>query len=83
MECIGWVHREKYLSDFVARTFAHSARFAPSFVRQPNGPKCTQMFETHQNMSLGSYGVDRVRFREKFQFDFVVQTFALVRPVLP
>ena len=43
MEWIGWVHREKYLCDFVARTFAHSARFAPSFVRQPNSPKCTQM----------------------------------------
>ena len=27
----------------MARTFARSARFAPSFVRQPNGPKCTQM----------------------------------------
>ena len=43
MEWIGWVHREKYLRDFVARTFAHSAHFAPSFVKQPNGPKCTQM----------------------------------------
>ena len=30
--------------DFVARTFALvSARFAPSFVRQPNGPECTQI----------------------------------------
>ena len=35
-----------------------SARFAPSFVRQPNGPK---WYETHQNMRLGSNGVDRVR----------------------
>jgi len=26
----------------VARTFA-LVRFAPSFVRQPNGPECTQM----------------------------------------
>ena len=31
-----------------------SARFAPSFVRQPNGPKCTKIF------SLGSNGLDRV-----------------------
>ena len=38
-----------------------SARFPPSFVRQPNGPECTQWYETHQNISLGSNGVDRVR----------------------
>ena len=39
-----------------------SARFAPSFVRQPNGPECTQMVrKTHQNVSFGSNGVDRVR----------------------
>ena len=38
-----------------------SANFAPSFVRQPNGPKTPKWYETHQNMSLGSSGVDRVR----------------------
>src|SRR6185312_9260871 len=37
-----------------------STRFAPSFVRQPNGPKCFKIVRTHQNMSLGSNGVDRV-----------------------
>ena len=37
-----------------------SARFAPSFVRQPNSPECTQIVRTHQNISLGSHGVDRV-----------------------
>ena len=38
------------------------ARFAPSFVRQPNGPECTQIVrKTHQNVSLGSNGLDRVR----------------------
>ena len=37
-----------------------SDRFAPSFVRQPNDPECTQWYETHQNISLGSNGVDRV-----------------------
>src|SRR6185503_3984042 len=38
-----------------------SARFAPSFVSNqtaPNGPK---QYETHQNISLGSNGVDPVR----------------------
>jgi len=38
-----------------------SARFALIFVREPNGPECTQWYETHQNISLGSNGVDRVR----------------------
>ena len=42
-----------------------SAHFAPSFVKQPNGPKCTQWYETQQNMSLGSNGVDRVRSSRK------------------
>ena len=38
-----------------------SARFALSFKSQPNGPSCTKFVRTHQNMSLGSNGVDRVR----------------------
>jgi len=37
-----------------------SARFAPSFLRQPNSPECTQIEQTHQNVSLGSNGVNRV-----------------------
>ena len=37
-----------------------SARFAPSFVRQPNGPNAPKWYEIHQNVSLGSNGVDRV-----------------------
>ena len=35
-----------------------SEHFAPSLVRKPSGPK---WYETHQNMSSGSNGVDRVR----------------------
>ena len=42
-----------------------SAHFAPSFVSQPNGPKCTKIVRTHKNMSLGSNGVDRVRSLRK------------------
>ena len=42
-----------------------SARFAPSFVRQPNGPECTQWNETHQNINLGANGVDRVHSLRK------------------
>ena len=37
-----------------------SARFATSFVRQQNSPECTQIVRTHQNVSFGSNGVDRV-----------------------
>jgi len=42
-----------------------SARFPPSFVSQPNGPECTQWYKTHQNIILGSNGVDRVRSLRK------------------
>jgi len=35
----------------------------------------------HQNMSLGSHGVDRERRCEKFRHDFVARTFALIAPV--
>src|SRR6185503_2558761 len=37
-----------------------SARFASSFVRQLNSPECIQIVRTHQSVSLGSNGVDRV-----------------------
>ena len=40
-------------------------RFASSFLRQPNGPECTQIVRKHQNISLGSNGVDRVRSLRK------------------
>ena len=42
-----------------------SARIVPSFVRQPNGPGCTQWFKMHQNVSLGPNGVDQVRSLRK------------------
>ena len=42
-----------------------SARFAPSFVRQPNGPEWTQIVRNTPNVSLGSDGVDRVHSLRK------------------
>ena len=42
-----------------------SACFAPSFVRQPNSPECTQIVRMHQNVSIGSNGVDRVHSLRK------------------
>ena len=60
---IGCVHCEKPRRDFVARTFV---LIAPSFMQllrnDPNAPK---HYETHQNMSLGSNGVDQVRWLGK------------------
>src|SRR6185437_8626777 len=34
--------------------------FASSFVLQPNGPECTHIVQKHQNVSLGSNGLDSV-----------------------
>ena len=42
-----------------------STRFAPSFVRQRSSLECTQIVLNHQNISLGSNGVDRVRSLQK------------------
>ena len=39
--------------------------------------------KTHQNMSLGSNGMDRVRSCLKFRCEFVARTFALIAPVQP
>ena len=53
----------KILTRFHGTNFCtSSARFAPSFVRKPNGPECSQIV---QNVSLGSNGVDRVRSLRK------------------
>ena len=59
-----------------------SACFAPSFIRKPNTPECTQIVRTHQNVIIGSNGVDRERSLRNVRCDFVARTFALVRPVL-
>ena len=64
MGWIGCVHCEKSRCHFVARTFALIAPVHPilhrvscSYEMIPNAPK---LYETHQNMSLGSNGVDQV-----------------------
>ena len=52
MEWIGCVQCETFRHAFVARTFALIAPvrtdFETSFVRQQNGPKCTQRVRTHK-----------------------------------
>ena len=64
MGWIGCVRCEKSRCDFVAQTFALIAPIHPvlhrvscSYEIIPNAPK---HYETHQNMSLGSNGVDQV-----------------------
>ena len=66
---IGCVCCEKIRRDFVARTFALIAPVQPILHRVscsneivPNAPK---HYETHQNMSLGPDGVDRVDLLQK------------------
>ena len=69
MEWIGCIRREKSRCYFVARTFALIAPVHPilhqvscSYKMIPNAPKHS---ETHQNMSLGSNGVDQVHLLKK------------------
>jgi len=71
----------------VAQTFALIAPIQPILHRVscshemvPNAPK---HYETQQNMSLGSNGVDRVRLLQKFRCNFLARTFALIVPVWP
>ena len=59
------------------------ARFAPSFVRPPNSPKCTQIVWNTPNTSVQGPMVRTGCVRcEKFKRDIVARTLALVRPVL-
>ena len=69
MGWIGSVRCEKTRHDFVAQTFAIIAivhpvlhRVSSSYETIPNAPK---HYETHQNMRLGSNGVDQVRSLRK------------------
>ena len=69
---IGWmgcVGCEKLQRDFVARAFALIARVqyvleqvSRSYETSPNAPK---HYETHQNMNLGSNGMDWARSLQK------------------
>ena len=76
---------EKFLRDFVARTFALIALVRPvlhlvscSNEMVPNAPKHYKM---HQNMSLGSNVWFWCLRCKKFRRDFVARTFALIAPI--
>ena len=87
---MGWircVRCEKLRCDFMARTFALIAPVKPilhgvlcSNETTQNAPK---HYETHQNLSLGSNGMDRCIRCDKFRCDFVARTFALIALVQP
>jgi len=87
MVWIGCARCEKFYSDFLARTFALIAPVQPILHRVlyskemiPNPPR---HYETHQNMSLGSYGVDRVDLLQKILSRLCGTNFALIATVRP
>ena len=86
MGWIGCVHCEKSRCDFVAQTFALIAPVHPvlhrvscSYEMIPNAPKHNEM---HQNMSLGSNGVDQVVRCENYNVNYNVVLIAPVQYVL-
>ena len=81
MGWIGSVRCEKFWCNFMARTSALVAPIQPVLHRVlcsnetlPNAPK---YYETHQNISLGSNGVDRVRSLWKIQMRFSGTNFCI------
>ena len=87
MESIGCIRGEKFPNDFVAQTCALIAPVQPVLYRVscsnetlPNAPK---HYETHQNMSLWSNGVDRVRSLRKILMRFHGTNLCINWPVKP
>ena len=81
MGWIGCVRGENIRRDFMARTCALIAPVQPILHRVscsdemvPNAPK---HYETHQNMSLGSDGVDRVDLLQKILTQFCGLNFCI------
>ena len=87
---MGWiscVRCEKFQCDFVAKTFALIAPVQPVLYRASCSKKtienASKHYETHQNMSLWSNGVDRVCSLQKILMRFMARTCALIAPVQP
>ena len=81
MGWIGCVRCEKFWCDFVARTFALIAPVQPVLYRAACSNKTIQNaykhYKTHQNMSLGCNGVDRVRSLPKIPMRVRGMTFCI------
>ena len=78
---------KNFRCDFIAQTCPLIAPVQPilhrvpcSIETLPNAPKC---YETHQNMSLGSNGVDRVGSLQKILMRLRGTNFSLIAPVQP
>ena len=87
MGWIGCVRCEKFWFDFMARISALIALVQPVLHRVscsnetlPNAPK---YYEMHQNMCLGSNGVDQLHSLAKIPMRLCGKTFALIAPVQP
>ena len=87
MEWVGCIRCEKFQNDFMAQTCALIAPVQPVLQRvscsNETLPNATKHYETHQNMSLGSNGVDRVRSLRKIPMRLRGTNFSLVAPVQP
>jgi len=66
---VDWVHLLRKIPTRLHGTnfCTTSARFAPSFVRQPNGTKWIQIVWKYQNISLGPNGSNRVCLLRKIK----------------
>ena len=87
MEWVGCIRSEKFQNDFMAQTCALIAPVQPVLQRDscsnetlPNAPK---HYGTHQNMSLGSNGVDQFRSLRKIPMRLREKRFALIAVVQP
>src|SRR6185503_3989813 len=81
---VDWLHSlQKISTGHCGTNFcincSSSSCFAPSFMLLRNDPKCTQTL--HQNLSLGSNGVDQLHSLQKIQCDIMARTFVLIEPV--
>ena len=87
MESVGCIRGEKFQNYFLAQTCALIAPVQPVLYRvscsNETLPKAPKHYETHQNMSLCSNGVDRVRSLWKIPMRFHARTCALIAQVQP
>ena len=87
MKSVGCIRCEKFQNDFMAQTCALIAPVQPVLQRvscsNETLPNATKHYETHQNMSLGSNGVDQFHSLRKIPMRLRGMNFSLVAPVQP
>ena len=85
MEWVGCIRCEKFQNNFMAQTCTLIAPVQPILHRvscsNETLPNALKHYETHQNISLGSNGVDWVRSLQKFWCNFLARTSTLIAPV--